>query len=165
MPVPSVPGYRTVKKRLADVREGDVLLIDGAPSTITETSLESTGSGWHYIAHASGGPVSGPGDTRLFALKANPKVGDAATQQHVSDAYPLTVIAVSKSGATIKVQRDKVIRISGSFQTNDYQCEYESDPKGAVLTARWSNVYGCYRTPGGTRIHVGSRRYYQAPEV
>lgn len=164
MPVPTVPGYRVRKARLHDVRENDVLLIDGAVSTVTATGLESTGSGYVYTAHCAGGPISGPGDRLLWKLQANPNVGDGATQQVGSDAYPLTVIAVSKSGATIKVQRDKVKHISGTFQGNDYKADYEPDPEGAVLTARWSNVLGCYRTPGGTRIYAtGNRRYYQDP--
>src|SRR5512146_212575 len=77
------------------------------------------------------------------------EVGDGATYRLYTDSYACTVIAVSKSGKTITLQRDKAT-LNPSFKpdfhpggfaghvSNQYEQSYtyERDPHGEIKTAR-----------------------------
>lgn len=167
MPTPKVPGYLGKTRNICDVHEGDLIRHDGEIVTVAGTRIDRGPT--HYVYTLLGTDesvlVRGPGTAQADIYREIPKVDDAATQAVGSDAYPFTVIAVSKSGQSITVQRDAVHYVSGSFQTNDAVYRLERDPQGSVLKARWSTKYGRFQTSGGTPIYVGNRRYYQDPHV
>jgi hypothetical protein len=98
------------------------------------------------------------------------KVGDGATLRFVTDAHAYTVTAVSASGKTITMQRDKATRDPswkpdarpGGFAAHvannyDQRWTYEPDPDGAVRKARlttrgWMSA--------GQRVTKGRHEFY-----
>jgi len=65
-----------------------------------------------------------------------PVVGMGATNMLWSDRHAYTVIAVSASGKTIKVQRDKAIRVDGNGMSESQDYTYETDPTGTIRIVR-----------------------------
>lgn len=104
------------------------------------------------------------GRAHLFA------VGDGATSHIGSDAHAWTVTAVSPSGKTITIQRDKAT-IDPAFKpdfhpggfvghvsnSHDQSYSYEPDPNGVIRQARltkrgWSSA--------GMPVTKGRREFY-----
>lgn len=66
------------------------------------------------------------------------KVGDGVTITAYSDRRAATVVSISPSGKTVKVQEDIAIRTdtNGMSESQDYR--YERDPNGYVASFRWA---------------------------
>lgn len=75
-------------------------------------------------------------DNAVAAKQPVPRVGDGATHVMWTDRHAYTVIEVSASGKTVKVQRDKATRTDGRGMTDAQSYKYEPDPQGAVRTVR-----------------------------
>lgn len=89
-----------------------------------------------------------------------PEVGMGGTVMYWSDREPVTVIEVSPSGKTVKVQADKYTRTDSNGMSDAQQYEYERDPDGTVMTFRWSRKWSCFRNAGGTKLVLGRRERY-----
>ncbi len=85
----------------------------------------------------------------------NPQVGSPATVQVGNDCYGATVVEVSPSGKTIKVQRNRALR-NGLHVV---------DGSGKVESARLRN--GQYRMAGrrGSLVSIGTRVTHRPLEV
>jgi len=108
-----------------------------------------TGSG---VNHIMSGHVGGP----------RPEVGMAATILGWTDRYAGTVVWVSASGKTCRVQEDTAIRTDarGLSEWQDYT--YERNPQGRVITFRLGKRG--WRTAGrGAGLHLGERQSYRDP--
>lgn len=92
------------------------------------------------------------------------RVGDSATMLLYSDAHAGTVVYVSASGKTIKVQRDTAKRTDKNGQSEDQRYAYERNPGGPVTTYRFSSRYGWInRNATARRCLVGVRREWYDP--
>lgn len=87
------------------------------------------------------------------------EVGEGITIYCWTDCLAHTVIEKSKSGKTIKIQRDKAIRTDSNGMSEDQSYRYEPNPDGNIMTLRWSNKYHCYIS-GCYRSFNGRREYY-----
>jgi hypothetical protein len=122
-----------------------------------------------------------------YIVECRPAVGMGATVTLWSDSHAYTVIAVSKSGKQITLQRDKAVLLNGrdsgesdalEFTSGGFlghvegrqRYRYERDPNGATIkatlrsyTTRWDGKrYYCWRQVGtpthrGIRVAVGRR--------
>jgi hypothetical protein len=86
-----------------------------------------------------------------------PVVGMGATHLMYTDRQACTVIWVSKSGKTIKVQEDHAERTDGNGMSECQTYEHKPNPKGEVYTVRltkrgWSSK--------GARFALGYRSTY-----
>lgn len=99
------------------------------------------------------------------------RVGEGVTVSLYTDKQAHTVIAVSKTGKTITVQRDKVERltkpefVAGGFAgycTNLHDIKYDITPdkNGATSKAYWSDRYGAYYVSKCFRISAGRHERY-----
>lgn len=95
----------------------------------------------------------------LGEIKVDIKVGDGATLCYYSDREPATVIWVSPSQKTIKIQRDNYKRIDNNGMSDSQEYEYSRNEKGGIETARLDK-FGHYKIPNGTLVIVGSRRKF-----
>ena len=94
-----------------------------------------------------------------------PFVGQPATYSPHSDCYPCTVVEVSKSEKTIKVQYDKYRVVSG--HGNDGSAKYEilRDENGGIeafslrKNGRWVLVGDGLKNGGRLTLGI-ARRYY-----
>lgn len=94
----------------------------------------------------------------------NVRVGAEATMLLYSDTHAGTVIYVSPSGKTIKVQRDRAKLISGSTMSEEQGWTYERDSQGAITTYRFSAKHGWInRNAAARRCLVGQRREWRDP--
>lgn len=86
-----------------------------------------------------------------------PEVGMGATEICWSDRNPYTVIEVSKSGKSCKVQADKYTRTddNGMSETQDYT--FEPDPNGKIYTLRLTKNGWSHK---GTKFSLGQREKY-----
>lgn len=98
------------------------------------------------------------------------KVGDGATEYIGSDRYPATVIAVSKSGKTVTIQRDEGYMVKGNFMQGDYEVGFKANPNGRVVQLRQykesEDAPGLWYVVGhkhDTMIGLGRRSYYLDP--
>lgn len=85
------------------------------------------------------------------------KVGDPATILLYSDSHAATVVAVSKSGKTIQIQRDVATRVDKRGMDEAQEYTYERDPNGSVTTFRWTKRGWSNQ---GVRALVGVRREF-----
>jgi hypothetical protein len=92
----------------------------------------------------------------------NIKVGDGATMNVGSDCYPYTVVEVSPSGKTIKIQMDNYRGVGGTYP--DIKFEYTKNPNGPISECKFSKKFNRWKANGHT-VHFGSRRYYQDPHI
>lgn len=97
-------------------------------------------------------------------------VGDGVTLHYMTDAHAYTVIAVSPSGKTITIQRDKAT-LSADFKpdvsvggfaghTNnnrDQSYTYDHDPDGNIYKARLTKRGWCV---SGQRVTPGRHEFY-----
>lgn len=84
-------------------------------------------------------------------MKTNPEVGDRVSMQHVADRYPGTVVAVSPSGHTVTVRRDRAMPSKNS-QPMSNQWDIYEDPTG--IEEKYT------RRKDGSYRHVGSSHPY-----
>ena len=70
-----------------------------------------------------------------------PAVGDGATYAIGMDRYAYTVIEVSPSGKTIRVQRDRVVRVGGEGDGSRYIYIPNTDREVETCTLRRSGSY------------------------
>ena len=98
-------------------------------------------------------------------LSLKPVMDMIATWNCGSDAYPCTVIAMSKSGKTITIQDDLSFVISGSEYDGTAQYNYRRDPKGRIqaATLRKDGFRLKYACKGYGRVLLGWRRRYYDP--
>jgi hypothetical protein len=90
----------------------------------------------------------------------DPVVGMGATELHWTDRSPVTIIEVSKSGKSIKVQADNAKRVddNGMSECQDY--EYSTNPDGAIHTytlrsnGRWVRKGEPMKQGGALRIGI-----------
>lgn len=87
------------------------------------------------------------------------QVGDGASLRVGSDSYAYTVVSVTPSGKTVKLQKDTATLVKTSNPYVDQVYTYQADPDGVVITARlgkrgWK--------ANGNRV-AGYRREYQDP--
>lgn len=94
-----------------------------------------------------------------------PVVGDPATYSVGSDAYPATVVAVSKSGHRVTLQDDDWKVTSGTVQDGSATYSYTPNPRAATRVAT-RRADGKYRLAGWERggfVGFGTRRMYRDP--
>jgi hypothetical protein len=97
-----------------------------------------------------------------------PVIGEGATLHFYTDAHAYTIISVSKSGQSFKMQRDKAVRLNdpefipGGFaghctNNNSIRYNYEKDEKGYALTVR-----RCKRnwSTNKQRVSMGRSEHY-----
>jgi len=96
------------------------------------------------------------------AASPRPEVGMGATILMWSDRHPATVVWVSSSGKTLRLQHDYAKRIDnrGPY-TEDQDYEYSRDPGGIIQTARLTKRG--WRLKGGGGILLGRREEYCDP--
>jgi hypothetical protein len=99
------------------------------------------------------------------------QIGDGATICHHSDRTACTVIAVSASGKTIRLQTDTAVLddwkpeivpggFSGHCVNNDSQrYRYSPDPNGTIHIAR-RRKDGSFRTSSGERVIPGRSQFH-----
>lgn len=104
-------------------------------------------------------------DTVLY-MDDTPKVGMGATLRYPSDRYPYTVIEVIDAN-TVVVQADTIRHISGNFMQGNVVWEADRNPDGRTYRLKYTAKHGWSSGTGSERQHfsVGSRDYYQAPEI
>lgn len=89
------------------------------------------------------------------------KVGDPATLLMYTDTHAGTVVHVSKSGKTIRVQQDKATRIDNNGMSESQTYDYSRDPEGSVTAYRFSAKRGWINSrAAASRCLVGTRREY-----
>jgi hypothetical protein len=95
-----------------------------------------------------------------------------ATKCHPSDQYPYTIIGMIndvKREVTryIIVQSDRILHVSGNFQSTNAVFAYERNSEGQVVIlkqctdGRWRDILDSK----GPYFALGSRKYYQSPEI
>lgn len=91
-----------------------------------------------------------------------PTVGMRVSFSVGSDAYPATVIAVSKSGSQITLQDDSSRVVSGSCADGSAKWVCEVNPNGAIhkATRRGNGVYRLVGWSTSGRVWEGSTRHY-----
>ena len=93
-----------------------------------------------------------------------PKIGDGATVLCWTDRHAATVVAVSKSGKTVSVQRDTQKRIdsNGMSEMQEYECTPNPNGFRLTFTLRSNGAWAEKGQPmrGGARLSVGERRPY-----
>lgn len=90
---------------------------------------------------------------------AKPEVGMGATVLSYTDRHAYTIVEVSKSGKTIKIQEDTATRkdANGMSESQDY--EFSRNPKGAIYSARFGKKG--WKLMGMTsKVLVGVRDFY-----
>jgi len=95
-----------------------------------------------------------------------PAVGDGAYLQLGADAYAYTVIEVSPSGKTIKVQQDRHVRKDRNGLSEDQTYLYVPNPQAEVevFTLRSNGSYHRKGQPSHYgALYVGERAAYRDP--
>jgi len=88
-----------------------------------------------------------------------PEVGMGATMAVGSDRYAYTIVEVSESGKTVKIQGDITINEGDYFGTQKWVCT--PNLEGPIKTARLSK--SGYYLVGGSFVFMGFRDHYQDP--
>lgn len=94
---------------------------------------------------------------RTVQETATPVVGMGATEVLYSDRHAFTIIEVSKSGKTFKMQRDNARRTDKNGMSDAQAWEFERNPAGDVVTVRLTKR-GWRAT--GSKVLVGVRDEY-----
>ena len=93
-----------------------------------------------------------------------PKVGEGATILGWTDRHAATVVAVSKSGKAVSVQRDTQKRIdkNGMSDMQEYECTPNPNGFRQTFTLRSNGAWVEKGQPmrGGARLSIGERRPY-----
>lgn len=113
------------------------------------------------------GRASGKCNECLRDKNEYPRVGDAATIGYWSDRHAATVIYVSPSFKTIRVQRDTATLVGGSIMGESQEYTYAPNPYGTITTARRhrrTDGKPYYTGSGGSpRVYVGHRDEHRDP--
>ena len=102
------------------------------------------------------------GDIKM-EINTTPEVGDGATICYRSDTHAATIIAVSKSGKRVTVQRDVATRTDSNGMSESQSYEYTPNIDGEVETfslrknGRWVKKG---EAVNGTGLMFGVRREY-----
>ena len=89
-----------------------------------------------------------------------PEIGMGATECFWSDRHACTIIAISPSGKTLTIQRDKAIRLDDNGMSDSQEYEYKPDNNG-ITTKATLRSNGQYRASGTNNlVKIGSRREY-----
>jgi hypothetical protein len=107
--------------------------------------------------------INSDDDTPLY-VDHTPKVGMGATMVYPSDRYPYTVVDVLNLN-TLVVQEDRITHISGNFRDGNAVWEIERNHQGAKLMLKFRKGYGWVTAVNRTPFTVGTRDYYQSPEI
>lgn len=86
-----------------------------------------------------------------------PTVGMGATHLMYSDRAAYTVIAVSASGKTVTVQRDKATRTDMNGMSECQTYTFEPDPQGSTYVLRLTKRGWAHK---GSRFALGYRSEY-----
>jgi hypothetical protein len=89
---------------------------------------------------------------------AVPKVGDGATLLSWTDRHPATVVWVSPSGKTIRLQADSAVRKDDNGMSEVQAYEFSPDPEGPVRTARLTKKG--WKVSKGPAVLIGHREKY-----
>lgn len=84
-----------------------------------------------------------------------PAVGDGATELCWTDRHAFTVIAVSKSGKRVTVQRDIATRSDKNGMSDCQSYIFSRDPNGETRELKLSKRKGW--TDGSARFSIGTR--------
>lgn len=94
------------------------------------------------------------------------EVGDGVTYHLYSDSHACTII--KRTAKTITMQQDKAV-LNKNFKPkflgfhcinqDDQEYIYERNPKGQIITARWSDKYGAFMYLG-KKVTAGRNEYY-----
>jgi len=95
------------------------------------------------------------------AASPRPEVGMGATILMWSDRNPATIVWVSPSGKTIKIQQDTYRRTDQNGISEAQSYEYSRNPEAPVETARLTKRG--WRVQGGCGILIGNRERYRDP--
>ncbi len=95
------------------------------------------------------------------AASPRPEVGMGATILMWSDRNPATIVWVSPSGKTIKIQQDTYRRTDQNGNSEEQSYEYSRNPDALVETARLTKRG--WRLKGGGGILLGRREEYRDP--
>jgi hypothetical protein len=90
-----------------------------------------------------------------------PEVGMGATVASGSDGYAYTIIWISPSGKTIRLQRDIAKRIDKNGMSETQEYEYTRDPNGTIIEARLRTQrgrLGWFVLKSRSSVGVGHRR-------
>lgn len=92
------------------------------------------------------------------------QVGMGVTIGAGSDCYPATVVGLSKSGRTVKVQYDSYRRIDQNGLSESQQYVYSENKSGVIIEVRM-NKRGVWKVLGQKWLGVsfGHRRAYYDP--
>lgn len=101
-----------------------------------------TGSFTNFVLSAGDGPI--------------PVVGMGATILGWTDRHACTIIEVSKSGKTIKIQQDTAIRTDKNGMSDCQSYDYSPDPDGCIREVRLTKK-GWKITGGGSSVRIGDR--------
>lgn len=95
----------------------------------------------------------------------SPVLNSPATVTIWTDSYPVTVIAISKSGSKITLQRDRAVVISGSVMDGSAKYEIVRDTTGTteVATRRGNGRYRLQGWNSGGAVNFGFARAYSDP--
>jgi hypothetical protein len=89
-----------------------------------------------------------------------PTVGMGATIHVGSDAYPATVIQVTRNGKRVVIQEDIATRIDNNGMSESQDYTYEPNPEGEIHIVILCKD-GRYRESGTTTpVSIGFRRKY-----
>lgn len=86
-----------------------------------------------------------------------PEVGMGATLLSWTDRHPYTVISVSESGKTIRVQEDGYKRTDTNGMSECQGYEFHRDPNGQIFTLRLTKKGWSHK---GQRFSLGGRDKY-----
>lgn len=90
---------------------------------------------------------------------ADLKVGDGMTEVMWTDRHPYTVVEISESRQTVKVQADNYKRTDKNGMSDSQSYEFSPNTDSPIETLRWSKKRGLY-TRKGTPFWLGRRCYH-----
>lgn len=102
-----------------------------------------------------------------LAVTNMPRIGDGATYNCGSDAYPFTIVDVSPDGRTIVVQPDNARRTDNNGYGGEQKYEYTPNPTADKVTYTLRRD-GRYHRLGSlvkarNTMSLGGRCYYRDP--
>ena len=92
-----------------------------------------------------------------------PSIGQQGRYAIGSDCYPITVVYVSPSGKTIRVQHDSFRAGEGHDYFGAQKWIIERNLQGRVERFDWSPSLGCFSRKGTGYVRLDGWRAYQDP--
>lgn len=96
-------------------------------------------------------------DNLIYPGNVEPVVGMGATEYMWSDNHPYTVIDISESGKTLKLQADTATRTDTNGMSESQSYDYTRNPDGEIVTVRLTKKGWKHK---GRRFGLGHRREY-----